>query len=31
MNERNNNKTKAPDEFFSRSVPLVCFTAELDV
>ena len=30
MNEVNRDKTKVLDNFFSRNVSLVCFTAELD-
>ena len=30
VNEVNKDKAKVPDEFFFRSVSLVCFTAELD-
>ena len=30
VNEVSTNKTKAPDELISRSVLLVCFTAELN-
>jgi len=30
VNEVNNDKTMVPDEYISRSVSLVCFTAKLD-